>query len=566
MIPGVRLFRSLLFQVALWAILPLLAITAVSVVSIYGHQQAERDLVADRVARLAHVVSGSITSELEDRVRLLQALGENSFSASDEALQNAFDRGVVRLSARGETLDAFGDAATWADQPAISELQRRARAGNGAAVMAFSAGDQASALAVVAAPEANGGTLLGAFSAAGLTIDHLLDDLQLGARGSAFVVDPAGSILYARGPQPPGQEGARLPGIGQARAGESGAQFTESEGELWAVGYASVPLGGWSVIVRESWADAVGPMARFSVLTPVLVILAALVSLVAVYLIVTYVIRPLGTLGSMAERVAWGDFTAVDHPVSGAQEIRDLHGTLRHTVDQIRRYQAGMQSYVTAVTQGQEEERRRLARELHDDTAQALVGLLQRIKLARRDLKRDPAHVEARLMELEQLATAAWQDVRRFSEALRPAYLEQFGLEPALRTLCEQADTLSTAPKCSFAVEGAVRRISSEVEVALFRIAQEALNNARQHADAQRVAVTLKYDETRVVVTVSDDGRGFDPPRSPAELAASGHFGLAGIRERALLIGGQLDVNAAPRRGTRIEVAVPTNDLHITVT
>jgi signal transduction histidine kinase len=299
-------------------------------------------------------------------------------------------------------------------------------------------------------------------------------------------------------------------------------------------------------------------MARFSVLSPILVILAALVSLVAVYLILTYVIRPLRTLGALAERVAWGDFAAVERPVAG--------GTLRHMVDQIRRYQAGMQNYVTAVTEGQEEERKRLARELHDDTAQSLIGLMQRIKLARRDLRRDPARADERLAELEQLSTAAWQDVRRFSEALRPAYLEQFGLEPALGTLSEQVGALAGAPQISFTVDGRVRRVRSEVEVALFRIVQEALNNARQHAGARRVEVTLRYGEDDVAVTVTDDGRGFEAPRFPGDLAASGHFGLAGIRERVLLVSGQVEIDSAPGRGTRIRVSVPDPPLHTTDT
>jgi signal transduction histidine kinase len=385
--------------------------------------------------------------------------------------------------------------------------------------------------------------------------------LQLGARGSGFIVDASGVVLYARGSSAGTAQqadgAAILQAISRVEAGESGALFSGSGFDLFAVGYAPVPAAGWSVLVRESWADAVGPMARFSVLTPLLVILAALVSLVAVYLILSYVIRPLRILGGMAERVAWGDFAAVERPVAGVQEIRDLHGTLRHTVEQIRRYQAGMQSYVTAVTQGQEEERRRLARELHDDTAQSLIGLMQRVKLARRDLKRDPARAEERLAELEQLSMTTWQDVRRFSEALRPAYLEQFGLEPALGTLCEQTGAMPGAPACSFRVEGVPRRLRSEVEVALFRIAQEAVNNARQHADASRVDVSLNYGADSVAVVVADDGRGFNSPASPGELAASGHYGLAGIRERVLLIAGRLAIDSAPGRGTRIEVTVP---------
>jgi signal transduction histidine kinase len=566
----VRLFRSLLFQVGLWAILPLLAITAVSVVSIYGHQEAERYLVADRVQRIAHVASGSLANELENKAELLSVLGQGERSGTgatrppaspDPALHGSFDRGSLWLSATGEALREWGDVSSWRAASAVQDLIERVRTGNASAMAVLPASNSMDGLAVIAVAAPGGGTLIGGFSTSNLAINHLLDDLQLGAQGSGFVVDSSGSILYARGPSveqvslPNGHGG--LQGASEALAGKAGAFLTENGSDSWAVGYAPVALAGWAVIVRESWADAVGPMARFSVLSPILVILAALVSLVAVYLILNYVIRPLRTLGAMAERVAWGDFAAVELPVAGVQEIRELHGTLRHMVEQIRRYQAGMQNYVTAVTEGQEEERKRLARELHDDTAQSLIGLMQRIKLARRDLKRDPARADERLAELEQLSTATWLDVRRFSEALRPAYLEQFGLEPALGTLTEQVGELAGAPQISFTVKGSVRRLRSEVEVALFRIVQEALSNARQHAQATHVDVTLTYDEHSVAVTVADDGCGFDVPKFPAGLAASGHYGLAGIRERTLLVSGHLEIDSAPGRGTRIRVSVP---------
>ena len=206
------------------------------------------------------------------------------------------------------------------------------------------ANDSTDAMALIAVPTPGGGILVGGFSTSNLSIDHLLDDLQLGVRGSGFVVDSAGSILYARGPS--AEQASWLnrqggpPGLSEVRPGTARAFFVDNGADSWAIGYASVALAGRTVIVRESWADAVGPMARFSVLSPLLVILAALVSLSAVYLILTYVIRPLRTLGAMAERVAWGDFGAVERPVAGVQEVSELHGTLRHMVDQIRRYQA----------------------------------------------------------------------------------------------------------------------------------------------------------------------------------------------------------------------------------
>jgi signal transduction histidine kinase len=297
-------------------------------------------------------------------------------------------------------------------------------------------------------------------------------------------------------------------------------------------------------------------MMQFSVIPPALVILAALVSLAAVYLTLRFVIRPLQRLDHIASRIAWGDFAAAETTVDGAQEVKDLHATLRQMAAKIQRYQAGMESYVAAVTQGQEEERRRLARELHDDTAQALVGLIQRIKLTRRDLERDPKRAAERLDELASLATTTWQEVRQFSEDLRPPYLEQFGLEPALGMLAEQTQVRG-GPEVTIRVTGPARRLAPDVETAIYRIVQEALNNARQHAHAKHASVEIVFNDGTALVSVSDDGVGFQPPEPSDGPGQQGHFGLAGMRERAVLIGGQMSIDSAAGRGTRVTVSVP---------
>jgi signal transduction histidine kinase len=217
-----------------------------------------------------------------------------------------------------------------------------------------------------------------------------------------------------------------------------------------------------------------------------------------------------------------------------------------------------VQSYTAAVTQGQEAERTRLARELHDDTAQALVSLIQRIKLTQRDLQRNPTRAVERLRELETLATTAWQEVRRFSEDLRPSYLEQLGLMPALTVLVEQGQPQG-GPEVSLTISGPLPRLSPALELAVFRIVQEGLNNVRRHAQAAHVAVELTFTDDELSLSIQDDGRGFEPPRLPYDLTRQGHFGLAGMHERVSLVGGRLSVDSAPGRGTRIVVFVPSH-------
>jgi signal transduction histidine kinase len=208
------------------------------------------------------------------------------------------------------------------------------------------------------------------------------------------------------------------------------------------------------------------------------------------------------------------------------------------------------------VTQGQEAERKRLARELHDDTAQALVGLIQRIKLARRDLDRNPERVSARLAELETLTTSAWQDVRQFCDRLRPPGLDHVGLVPALTDLAEQ-DRLPAGPAGTLDVQGPEQRLSPDLELAVFRIVQEGLNNVHQHAQAQSVTVALRFAVDGLHVIVEDDGVGFTPPRLPYELVQQGHLGLAGMHERVQLVGGSLTVASAPGSGSRLHAFIP---------
>jgi signal transduction histidine kinase len=570
---GLRLLHGLLFQIVLWSVVPLLAITIVSVISIYGHQQAMRSLIADQVARLARVTAADLSDRLADRIGLLQTLAEaESIHPNDPraqqqtldqatALRTSFDRGVTLLDSSGSAAAQSDGVSAWLAQPSLNTLIAQVNAGGRPGFASASSGPTSARpsayVTLLVVPVSTGGVLVGAFSPESLRVDQMLADLKIGQGGVGYVIDSQGRILYDPQDEKIGQDASRLPGAQESKLGGAGTLlFKDQAGEQWSVGYAPVPAAGWGVVVREPWSEVISPMMQFSVISPALVILAALVSLAAGYLTVRYVIRPLRVLDQVAGRVARGDFAATEGPVEGVQEVKDLHATLRHMATQIQRYQAGMQSYVAAVTQGQEEERKRLARELHDDTAQALISLIQRIKLARRDLDRNPARAAERMDELVILATAAWQDVRRFSEDLRPPYLEQFGLEPAIAMLAEQTRDRG-GPEVSLAISGAPRRLAPDLETAVYRVVQEALSNVRQHAQASHVEVELSFADKDLTAAIQDDGLGFKPPEFPTDVVRQGHFGLAGMRERVLLVGGHLSVKSAPGQGTRVAVCIP---------
>jgi signal transduction histidine kinase len=146
--------------------------------------------------------------------------------------------------------------------------------------------------------------------------------------------------------------------------------------------------------------------------------------------------------------------------------------------------------------------------------------------------------------------------VRRFSRDLRPIYLEDLGFLPALEMLTREADQEDNL-SVQLTVSGAVRRLPPDLELAAYRIVQEALNNVVQHAEASQAWVKVDFEAEQLVLSVQDNGQGFEPPDLPDALARRGHFGLMGVQERALLYGGQISIRSAPGAGATVSVQLP---------
>ena len=165
------------------------------------------------------------------------------------------------------------------------------------------------------------------------------------------------------------------------------------------------------------------------------------------------------------------------------------------------------------------------------------------------------AGAEAQLSQLRAAEVDVIGDLRRIIGALRPAYLEDLGFVPALEVLIGSADTRTEA-EITLRVEGHQRRMASDVELAAYRITQEALNNAIQHARARHITVTVSYGD-ELVLQVTDDGIGFAPAPHLSDYTRSGHFGLVGLTERARQWGGFLKVDSQPDQGTVVRVRLP---------
>lgn len=209
------------------------------------------------------------------------------------------------------------------------------------------------------------------------------------------------------------------------------------------------------------------------------------------------------------------------------------------------------------VIKAQEEERRRVARDIHDGPAQTLASVVLRAEICEKLLDHDVEQVRQELRNLKDLVRASLQDIRKIIYDLRPMTLDDLGLVPTLRRFIEEFNKHS-ATMVEFAVFGFERRLPAHMEVGIFRIIQEALNNISQHAGAQHAIVKLEFETAAIGIVVKDDGCGFDVTET---LQREGdHFGLLSMRERAELLEGTWQVCSSHGHGTRILVRAPIKE------
>lgn len=577
--------RGLSAQLLLLTVLPLtVLLIVVAFAGINLHQRDMRDLVGERDRRAVAVTAAALNEQIADRFARLRALADRAAEcgsgspacqqralATSDYLTADLDGGVALYDASGGRLAASQPAEAWlAALPPASWLAAVRTAGKPILLPSPPAspllklgerGMGSEGLIPIAAPSGDGRVIaLGTFSAEALR--SALAPTGAGAQGRAtlFLTDGQGDLLAAFGPAPAptGSDLASHPGVAEALRGESGVSYVAIEGEEKVVAFAPVPLAGWALVLEEAWGDVVSPQMRLSQAAPLVLLPAVLVALVALAFGWRRVVQPLQTLRERAARLGRDDWASIEQPVGGIEEVAELQRTLVNMARQVRTAREALEGYIADITTAQEEERRRLARELHDETIQSLVALNQRVQMARRALAHDPARADEKLAELHNLLTDTVAEVRRFSQALRPIYLEDLGLLPALEMLAREqpwaAGSGQPTVQVTFETTGTPRRLPPAHELALYRIVQEALNNVSRHAQARTARVRVAFDAEGLTVQVSDDGEGFAMPAQVSDLAAHGHFGLMGMRERAQLIGAHLSIRSQLGRGTTVEV------------
>ena len=260
------------------------------------------------------------------------------------------------------------------------------------------------------------------------------------------------------------------------------------------------------------------------------------------------------------------EFTAAD-----VELLRSVAGLVAGAIENARLHQQlaereeALERFAERTVEWQEQERRRLAGEIHDGISQRIVSLFFHLSAAADAIPGAPGVAAEQVALAQELATAALDETRSAIAGLRPPILDDLGLAASLESLAH------SFPQLDVQVSATRRRLAEHVETAIYRTAQEALQNAAKHASAHSVQVRLFRQRDKMVLEVADDGTGFDPAAPPAAHPAGAGpaggdgqlgggpsgFGLAGMRERAELLGGRLDLSSAPGRGTTVRLTVP---------
>jgi PAS domain S-box-containing protein len=235
--------------------------------------------------------------------------------------------------------------------------------------------------------------------------------------------------------------------------------------------------------------------------------------------------------------------------------------------DQVQGARKRLQTLSRQLLVAQEEERHAVARELHDEIGQTLTGLVMHLGMAKSLLPKSAGPARNILEQSEALIQDILERARAIIAGLRPQVLDDLGLVPALRRLGEEFQK-NTGVTVEIETDHLSKRLSAPIEVSLFRIVQEALTNVHKHAQAHRVNIAIKREDEQVALSVQDDGVGFEQQATRSSASGDmlleggwtipyGHFGLLGIQERAMQLGGRLQITSAPGQGTTLRVELP---------
>ena len=530
------------------------------------HQDAMRDLVATRDQRTVNSSARALGEQLEHRKDVIQSISiqvsvnisKDEFLSSVAFLLNDFDGGLAISSPEGDLIWYSGELSDWEKfGTEFSEYLTQTRTDYLDAPQIIepfydeSSDDIYSVVIYQAHP--NSPIITGVFSVTNLARENLAGILSYDNVGSVILVDQKGNQLFNTGKQELSGKLNDYPGVSEALRGETGTTFLDTEDGEHVIVFSPVTPTKWALVIDEPWKEITSPLLRYSESGSLILIPIVIVALIAIWFATIQIIQPLRAFREQAALFTQGDYEAFNQPVGGIEEIQALQNTFVGMAEEVEKAQLVLTRYLNILTKGQEDERKRLARELHDDTLQSLIALNQRIMIARRQA--DHISLEKSLQEIEDMLGKTMQELRRLTRALRPIYLEDLGLVSALESFAFELSESADIP-ITFRSEGNERRMSDTVEIALYRITQEAMSNISRHSKATEAKLSIIFNYSDLELRIEDNGIGFDPIE-PGDLSQLGHYGLLGIHERAALINATYDIRSEPGSGTKIIIQAP---------
>lgn len=413
--------------------------------------------------------------------------------------------------------------------------------------------------------------------------------MKLGETGHAELVDDLGTVIASTD----GEADALTPGdhlrfyIKMLASRRTGVEDVPEEsgprmGEMHVMAFAPLQVTHWGIAIGATEAETFAPVRElqrdifiFGALSFVVIFLATLWG-------ARMLVRPVKALTDAAEGMAQGNL-AVPIPVLGGGEIgtlaqsfeamrvrvqqshaeilawsKELETRVKERTKELEELNTELQQQeserrqlLERVINAQEEERKRIARELHDETGQALTALLMSLEAVESNLPEIAAPLKQPLTRSKTLTENALRELRVIIHDLRPSILDDLGLVPAIRRFAEERleplDLSVSLETRAWPRE----RLPSATETVLFRVMQEAINNVARHAQACRVLIVLEGGAGELVARVQDDGQGFNIH------ARRDGWGLVGMRERVNLVGGCVEVKSEPEAGTQVEIRIP---------
>ncbi len=513
------------------------------------------------------------------------------------ALRNAWK--ASRLLSGGFFLGPDG-LPVWEDPPgglaalppgALANAAREASTGKVVVTGAFKDASSRVVSLILAPVRGEGGGVAGIagglFLPGRLPFTQIMSSTPPGATGSVDLVDAAGTVLDSSDPSRVlGAVGSLETFRRLADAGKPGAATAREEGDRQVVGWAPVANTPWSIVVRQPESDALAPVRRMTEPLAWLIPAGAVLGVALAWGAARSLLQPLERLNEAAEDIAGGNLSRPIPPFPDdevgrlGRSLELMRVALKASLDEVHQANEALEARVADRTQklarlykelqdreearglllqkvirAQEEERKRLARELHDETCQTVAALRMGLETARDSAPDDAAR--SRLADLEALSRRTLEDLHRLIFDLRPSVLDDLGLLPAIRWLGAK-NLVPRGISVRYEFEGEDEgRLPPLVETALFRAAQESLTNIVRHSKAETVLVQASLGPDEARIEIEDDGVGFEPA-TVAEPQESGRgLGLLGMRERLDLFGGSSTIDSTPGQGTRVVLTVP---------